>query len=47
MGGIAGSALGSYAGDKINQKIGIGLHPGQVRYPKGSAEAKEHWARLR
>jgi hypothetical protein len=46
-GGIAGSAMGSYAGDKINQKIGIGLHKGQGRYPKGSAEAKEHMARLR
>jgi hypothetical protein len=47
MGGIAGSAAGSFAGDQINKKIGIGLHPGQGRYPKGSAEAKEHMARLR
>jgi hypothetical protein len=47
MGGIAGSAAGSFAGDQINKKIGIGLHPGQGRYPKGSPEAKEHMARLR
>jgi hypothetical protein len=47
MGGMAGSAAGSYAGDQINKKIGIGLHPGQGRFPKGSPEAKEHMARLR
>jgi len=47
MGGIAGSAAGSFAGDQINKKIGIGLHPGQGRFPKGSQEAKEHMARLR
>ena len=35
-GGVAGSALGSYAGDKINQKIEIGLHPCQGRNPKGA-----------
>ena len=47
MGGMAGSAAGSFAGDRINKAIGIGLHPGQGRYPKRSLEAKEHMARLR
>ena len=46
-GGVAGSAAGAYAGDKINHALGIGLHPGQGRFRKGSQEAKEHMARLR
>jgi hypothetical protein len=41
------SLLNIYVGDQINKKIGIGLHPGQGRFPKGSLEAKEHMARLR
>ena len=47
MAGMTGSVMGSYAGDKINKKIGIGLHPGQGRFPKGTPEAKEHMAHLR
>ena len=47
MGGIAGSALGAYAGDKINQKLGIGLHKRKGRFIKGSQEAKDHMRRIR
>jgi len=47
LGGIAGSALGAYAGDKINQKLGIGLHKRKGRFVKGSQEAKDHMRRIR
>jgi len=47
LGGIAGSALGAYVGDKINQKIGIGLHKRKGRFVKGSQEAKDHMRKIR